>query len=110
MINWESVEKFVLSKTALLTGSIIVIIVLANAVNNRDNTIASERKQHVIDLAAKDAEKDLVDSKLYDCQQQQKIDADNSIKAAQQMAAEYKGLWMEYVDIKTEAKKKNIIK
>lgn len=110
MINWETVEKFVLSKTALLTGSIIVIIVLANTVNTRDNTIAAERAQHLIDLAAKDAAKAIVDSQLYDCQQQQKIDADNSTKAAQQMAQEYKNLWMEYVDIKTEAKKKNIIK
>lgn len=109
MIKWETVENFVLSKAALLTGSIIVIIALAKTVNNRDVTIREERAQNKSDLFKKDSIIAKRDSTIYDCKQQQKITADAATKSAQMQADEYKGLWLEYVHIKTEAQRKNII-
>lgn len=73
-------------------------------------TISSERKEHEKSISKKDSVISVRDFTIYECNQQQKITADNATKAAQQMATEYKGLWLEYVNIKTEAQNKKIIK
>ena len=93
-MNWENVEKFVLSKTALLTGAVILILCLSNTINNRDLTIRSERKEHLTDLSKKDSIIAARDSALFDCVDQQKITADNATKAAILDAERYRELYL----------------
>jgi len=109
MINVVNAEKFVKSKVALCMVLLIAVGILLKDRNNLTDQI----KQDKIDSKIKDStytvEIHIRDSTIYACQQQQKITADNATKSAQMQAQEYKSLWLEYVNMKTEAKQKNVI-
>lgn len=103
-------EQIAKSKIALIICLIAGIAFLADqnislSANNKE--LQSKIYVQATDLQRQIAKKDSI---IYNCQQQEKIVSDNATKSAQAQANEYRGLWIEYVNIKSEARKKNIIK
>lgn len=109
MVNVSAAEKFVKSKVALCVVLLLAVIILLQDRNTLTDQIARDRVDAKIKDSLHSIEIHVRDSTIYDCKQQQKITADNATKSAQLQVQEYKNLWLEYVNIKTEAKQKNVI-
>lgn len=109
MIPYSAAERFAKSKTALITGLVIVIGVLVTVIVIQHKEQKSTDKTHRKDLAAKDEIIRLRDSTIYDCKEQSRIDAQNATAAEKHRAENYENLYLEVMDLKKAAQRKNII-
>jgi hypothetical protein len=109
MIPYSAAERFAKSKLALIIGLVMVVGVLVSVIVAQHRDAQIDAATYRNDIAAKEEIIRLRDSTIYDCKEQSRIDAQNATAAEKRRAENYEKLYLEVMDLKDAARRKNLI-